>query len=153
MIDDLRHLRRKDMLTIDDDICKQITGSEDFAIEEIEYAQTDTEQVIIMCLGDYYLIGTDMGGEESFAVCELYDVGLEYLDTDEVSFLDEIDIASSEGRTTYSLTYVTSELESDCAFCEYSTSDDYYDYLLVKRDLESTTVYRGISVGEENIVL
>ena len=153
MIDDLRHLHRKNMITIDNEICKQITGGEDFAIEDIEYAQTDTEQIVIVCLGEYYLIATDMGGEESFAMCEVYDEGTEYLDNDEVSFLDNITITSSEGRTTYSLTNTTSELELDFAFCEYCTNNDHYDYLLVKRDLESVIVYRGVSIEEDSVVI
>ena len=153
MIDKLRSLKRHSMLTIDDAVCRQITTQDDFSVDDIECIQTENEQIVIVTMGDYYLIGTDVGGDEKFAVCEIYDEGNDYLDRDEINFLDEIDIGHRENATTYYFVSIPLDLGNDCAFCEYETNEDYYHYLLIHRNQESAIVYRGVTINEDDIII
>ena len=104
-------------------------------------------------MGDYYLIGTDIGGDDKFAVCEIYDEGSDYLDIDGISFLDKIDLEGGENTVTYDLDNVSFDLDADLAFCEYQTDEDYNNYLLVCRTHESVMVYRGVAIGEDSIII
>jgi len=152
MIDDLKELHHNDMLTIDNEICRQITGLEDFTINQIDYVQTDSEQIVLIEIDDYYLIATDIGGIEKFAICELFDEGISYLDSDE-SFLDKIKLKGGEGSINYICSDMSSTSESDFTFCEYTTNEDYYNYLIIQQSPYVVNVYRGVTIDENNIVL
>ena len=153
MIDKLRHLKRREMITIDNDTCFQFTTQEDFTIDKIENTKSDSERVTVVTMGDYYLIGTEVDGDEKFAVCEIYDEGSEYLDRDETSFLDEIKLEGGEGSISYNFNNMPLDMGAECAFCEYETDEDFRNYLLVHRTPDFTVVYRGVVIEEENIVI
>jgi hypothetical protein len=159
MIEQLEQLQPGEMLTIDNEVSKQLTGLEDFSVEGTSRFEFDGQQVIIIEMNTYNLIATDMGGDLKFAICEEYDeaCGSPVSETDylgpERKFLDEIELIGGELSVVYLMTNASSpDEEDDDAFAEY-TATDYYNYLLIWRQSNCVSVYRGIMVREDALLL
>lgn len=154
MIEQLERLKRNDMITIDDELSKRLTGMDDFTVKENFNYSFDGQQIIFLELNDIFMIASDLGGETTYAICEECNDLLpndEYVDEDGV-FEDEIEIKGGEESVTYMLKYHTVYEDYDMHFFEYS-SNDKYNYLLIYKDEEQIEVYRGIVFNESSIVI
>jgi len=157
MIEQLANLQPNEMITIDNDPSKRLTGLEDFTISEVFNYEFDGQRLAIVEMNDddyYYLIATDMGGDPLFAVCEQHDEDCgdtQYLNN-EGNFLDEIELTGGESSVVYRMTNSLSSNEEDDEFAEY-ISNDHYDYLLLWKQEDCVYVYRGLTINENAVLI
>lgn len=153
MIEELIQLEPQSMLSIDDERSKQFTGLEDFIIVAIENINCESAQVVIVDLNDFILISSNLSGEIKYAICELYDDGYEYLDDNEEDFSETIELIGGEGNQIYQQTYIGFSIDHvEDSFCEYTT-DDHFDFILIRKQEHSVMVYRGFELAEMALVL
>jgi hypothetical protein len=155
MINRLKKMKPKfgtDMLTVDDDAIFSFTGSKDLTITAKWHGYYEGNYIVFVELDTYYLIAHNLDGEPKYAVCELYDVGPEYLDS-ETEFLEKIKLRGGDSSVVYEQTTTTlSDDDNSPSLSEYITDDDF-DYMLVTKQEDVINVYRGITISESNIIL
>lgn len=152
MFDLLSKLPKKSMITIDEKSSRNFTGCEDFVVDEIQVFTYNNIEILNINLGDFYLIGSNLDGDTKLAICELYDEGFKFLDSDRESFADEIEIDTISYKSTFS-TLEDDADEYQIAFCEYTSTESILDYLLIKKDDDHVMVFQGIEIYEPNIIL
>ena len=154
MIENLKNLQPGDMITIDDDAARVLTSNDDFTIKKIQCHACDGEDIIIVCLDGYSLVGSTLSGNILFAICEQYDEGDGYFDKENGCFLETINLLGGEGSISYRATTegVYSESEYVPSFCEYE-ADDYFNFILAEKTSSSILIRRGFTIPEHSIVI
>lgn len=152
MFDELIELGPEDNLTIDNDESRQLTGQEDFKVTASEFYETDGGEICIVNLGDYFLVSHAFSGSPRYFVYELYDDG-EGLYCKNDNFVKKIIIESGDrGKAIYRRNDVYTAEDSEISFADFR-SDNYFEYILLKRNIDDVEVMRGFEINESDIVI
>src|SRR5690348_3320483 len=95
MIESLKKLSSGDLITIDNEKSKDMSGQEDFEITDIRSFTTEDGECIIITLEDYVLISHTLHGDEKYFFYEIDDSIFDAIYEDdeelptEISILDE----------------------------------------------------------------
>ena len=156
MIDELKQINRKSMLTIDEDAAKQFTGIEDLTVTDQWHYDYDSVAVVFVEFDTYYLIANNFLGEVRYFLCEEYDTGEEYFDTADQDFLPEIQLISGDDSPLYAQSHAPWHNDDDddevAAVCEYA-AEHHFDYMIVVWHEGSVVAYRGLEINEDSILL
>jgi len=153
MIEQISELKSGSMISIDDETSKQITGREDFVVNGIEHFIVDDIDITLVDLDQYSLVVTWFKGDAICSVCEEHTEQIAYLDEAE-DFIEELEFPCGEVDIVYQKSQAVHSNDDDVpSFCEYYTSDHHMDYLLIREETDSLTVYRGFTVDPNDVIL
>lgn len=152
MIDELKQIKSKSMLTIDDESSRQFTGSEDLTVTDSWRYDYDDTCIVFVELDAHYLVAHNLLGETRYFVCEEYDSGEQYFDATEEDFLDEVELEGGDDCPVYEATSCVYSGEDTPDLCEYS-ADHHFDYMLIVKHEDEVLVYRGVEIEEGSIIL
>lgn len=151
MIEELQQLEENAMITIDSDSSKNLTGLEDFVVDYVYSYNCDDTEIVMISLGEYFLIASNISGENKYAICENYDDADEYIEDE--AFLEVIEISGGENVDQYQqIAAIYTCDNEDTNFCEYSSDSDF-NYAMIYADKDKTELYRGVEIDEDQIIL
>jgi len=153
MLEELINLKKKSMLTIDDEASKEFTELEDYTVTGVQHYDCDGLQVVIVELDSYFLIANDFMGEPRFFICEAYEEAEDYYDQAAEDFPEEIELEGGENPPVYTSHFgYFPGVPDECAFCEYS-AEDHLSYILMSQCDDEIKMYRGLEIAEGNLLL
>lgn len=153
MIENLEELNTKMMISIDNSDSYQLTGLEDFEIANINIIEIDDTKTIIIESDDFFIIATNISGDEVYAICENYNDDEQYF-TDDECFMEEIELAGGEEVSVYTKHAEIADESSmeDNLIAEYK-SNDWFNFLLIRYTNNQTITYRGVEISDNDIIL
>lgn len=153
MIEEIAQLEAGAMISIDEEVSKRFTTHEDYVVGVVQEFNVESVTILVVELGNYCLVATDLHGDVNCAICEELHEEIDYLDEAD-DFANEIEFRMGEAESTYHKRQAVYSTDYELpSFCEYTSQDDYKNFLLVRENAEDVILYHGIAVETENVIL
>ena len=155
MIEQLKELRKGDMITIDHDGVQDLANAEDLTITDVALYEVEDGQICSLTLDQFTLLAYEVADVSRYFFYETLDEGSgknKYCRKGE--FVRQFKMPIEDKRTAFVMVEecpLVTEDES-MSFCQYK-SESYYDSIMVATAEDQWVIYIGIELEEQQILL